>query len=118
MICAHAVSRWCAVLLVWRLPYARTDSNTRAQSVIERMSFADLAVASVFGLASLALTLTLTVGISHAMAGTLAALVVCIGLGLWYRRRLGGYTGDTLGATQQLAEIAFYLGWLATWNWS
>ncbi len=23
---------------------------------------------------------------------------------LWYRRRLGGYTGDTLGATQQITE--------------
>ena len=26
------------------------------------------------------------------------------------RRWLGGYTGDCLGAVQQLAEIAFYLG--------
>jgi adenosylcobinamide-GDP ribazoletransferase len=118
MICAHALSRWCAVLLVWRLPYARTDSNTRARSAVEQMSFADLAIASVFGLAPSALALALAPGISHAIAGTLAAFVVCIGLGFWFRRRLGGYTGDTLGATQQLAELAFYLAWLATWNWS
>jgi len=26
------------------------------------------------------------------------------------RRRLQGFTGDTLGATQQLCEVAFYLG--------
>ena len=30
-------------------------------------------------------------------------------------RWLGGYTGDCLGATQQLAELAFYLGLLAQW---
>ena len=28
-------------------------------------------------------------------------------------RRLGGYTGDTLGATQQLSETALVLGMLA-----
>ena len=31
-----------------------------------------------------------------------------------FRRWLGGYTGDCLGAVQQVAEIAFYLGLLAT----
>jgi adenosylcobinamide-GDP ribazoletransferase len=28
------------------------------------------------------------------------------------RRRLGGYTGDCLGAVQQVAEVAFLLGML------
>jgi adenosylcobinamide-GDP ribazoletransferase len=27
-------------------------------------------------------------------------------------RRIGGYTGDCLGATQQMAELAFYAGLL------
>ena len=27
----------------------------------------------------------------------------------WLRRRLGGYTGDTLGASEQLAEAALLL---------
>jgi adenosylcobinamide-GDP ribazoletransferase len=29
------------------------------------------------------------------------------------KKRLGGYTGDCLGAMQQLTELAFYLGLLA-----
>ena len=33
---------------------------------------------------------------------------------LWYERRLGGYTGDTLGALQQSSEIGLYLG-LCAW---
>jgi adenosylcobinamide-GDP ribazoletransferase len=37
-------------------------------------------------------------------------------LGRWYARRLGGYTGDTLGATQQITEAVFYLVMLAAWN--
>jgi adenosylcobinamide-GDP ribazoletransferase len=48
--------------------------------------------------------------------GALAAVGVSILLGAWYKRRLGGYTGDTLGATQQITEIVFYLTLLAAWN--
>jgi cobalamin synthase len=31
----------------------------------------------------------------------------------WLRQRLGGFTGDTLGATQQIVELAILLAWLA-----
>ena len=31
----------------------------------------------------------------------------------WFERRLGGYTGDCLGAVQQASEVGFYLGVLA-----
>ena len=30
----------------------------------------------------------------------------------YFVRRIGGYTGDCLGATQQAAELAFYVGLL------
>jgi adenosylcobinamide-GDP ribazoletransferase len=33
----------------------------------------------------------------------------------WFERRLGGYTGDCLGAVQQTGVLAFYLGVL---GWS
>jgi cobalamin synthase len=32
--------------------------------------------------------------------------------------RLGAHPGDFLGATQQLTEIGFYLGALATWTYT
>jgi adenosylcobinamide-GDP ribazoletransferase len=44
------------------------------------------------------------------------ALAVVAGAALtgrWLLRRLGGYTGDTLGAAQQVAEIVCYLGLMA-----
>ncbi len=31
-------------------------------------------------------------------------------LGRYFVERIGGYTGDCLGATQQLTEVVFYLG--------
>ena len=32
---------------------------------------------------------------------------------LLFERKLGGYTGDCLGAVQQISEVGFYLGTLA-----
>ncbi|WP_237156794.1 adenosylcobinamide-GDP ribazoletransferase [Photobacterium leiognathi] len=40
-------------------------------------------------------------------------LLVRQGCGYWFQRQLGGYTGDCLDITQQLAEIAGYLTLLA-----
>jgi adenosylcobinamide-GDP ribazoletransferase len=34
----------------------------------------------------------------------------------WLRRRLGGYTGDTLGACEQLGEIVVALVFVAAWT--
>ena len=54
-----------------------------------------------------------------ALLSPLTILLGCLlaGLATWwlarlFRRRIGGYTGDCLGATQQLAEVAFYAGLL------
>ena len=40
-------------------------------------------------------------------AAPLAAVAAAWGASQWIAKRLGGYTGDTLGAVQQVAEIAF-----------
>ena len=45
----------------------------------------------------------------HSGVGMLVAALV---MGRWLHQRLGGYTGDGLGASQQLAELAGLLGWL------
>lgn len=35
--------------------------------------------------------------------------IVRFALAEWFRKQIGGYTGDTLGATQQVAELTCYL---------
>lgn len=53
-----------------------------------------------------------------ALAGVLlAGALVVWQLGLFFRRRLGGVTGDCLGATQQVAEIACHLAMLVALRW-
>jgi adenosylcobinamide-GDP ribazoletransferase len=44
------------------------------------------------------------------------ALLATLWLARMFKRQIGGYTGDCLGATQQLAEVAFYGGLLCKFS--
>jgi adenosylcobinamide-GDP ribazoletransferase len=47
----------------------------------------------------------------------LPLFVVKWALGLYFQRWIGGYTGDCLGAAQQVLEIVFYLSFLVVWKY-
>lgn len=105
LVTGHAFSRFCAVSLMAGMDYARDDDASKARPVAARLDAGQLLFALLF--AALPLLLLAPEQVLPAVA--LAALAT-----LWFaakcRRWLGGYTGDCLGAVQQLAEIAFYLG--------
>lgn len=123
LICAHALSRLSAVWLMAALPYAKADANSssKAKPLATQVSRSDLWVANVFGLLPLLLLLALIQnGLGNWRATLSFALLLLAAVGAmwwWWRlllkRKLGGYTGDTLGAIQQLSEIMFYLASLA-----
>ena len=50
---------------------------------------------------------------SHGALALLGAALGALAMRAWYMRRLGGYTGDCLGAVQQFAELGFLLGLIA-----
>jgi adenosylcobinamide-GDP ribazoletransferase len=103
LMAGHAVSRLGGVLIMARLPYARETADSRSKPLVQRVSTTSVAIAGVT--AALPLVPLHLIG----LAGGAAVAVTC----LWWRHylklRLGGYTGDCLGAAQQLGECAFYL---------
>jgi adenosylcobinamide-GDP ribazoletransferase len=123
LICAHALSRLSAVWLMAALPYAKADANStgKAKPLATQVSRNDLWLANVFGLLPLLMLLALLQNSLANWRATLSfVLLVLAAVGAiwwWWRlllkRKLGGYTGDTLGAIQQLSEIMFYLASLA-----
>jgi adenosylcobinamide-GDP ribazoletransferase len=107
VIVAHALSRGAALAMTAALPYARSDG--RPAQRMTGVSGTRLAASAVVALAPL-LLLPLT-----ARAACLAVTVATwAGCALWFRRRLDGYTGDCLGAMQQIAEVAILIAALAT----
>jgi len=102
LIAAHALSRAGLATLMWALPPARSDGLAAATG---RPGGADAVAALVFGLAIALLLLDAGVALVAILAcGTLQA-----GLALQARRQIGGYSGDVLGAAQQLGEAAVLL---------
>ena len=110
LVAGHAVSRYAALGLMATLDYARADASSKARPVAQRLSAGSLAFAALFALPPLYWLPPWS---------ALLALGLLLLATLWLagkcRRWLGGYTGDTLGAVQQLGEIAFYLGLAAQW---
>lgn len=110
LIAGHAFSRACAVTLLFAGSHVGNPELSRARAVAQPMSRGELVFAAIVGVAPL-----YWCGV-HALAGIVCALIVLYVLARWFMRRLGGFTGDTLGAAQQLTEITFYLAVLASWN--
>ena len=118
-ICAHALSRLSAVWLMTALAYAK--SSGKAKPLATEISRGDLWLANLFGLLPLFALLWVIQTSMHNWQITLGYVclqVAAIGAGwFWWlsllKRKLGGYTGDTLGAIQQISEIMFYLATLA-----
>lgn len=104
---AHVSSRCSALWVMARLPYVRDDGPSKSRGLTEGQS----ALAWMAGLLWLVIPLC-WLGQSGA-AAVLASAIVAQAAVWWLRRRLGGYVGDTLGATQQCTELAFLLACLA-----
>lgn len=102
-IAAAALSRAAAAALMAVLPYARTGPS-RAAPVASRLRGGRLALPLLLGVLPL-----LALPASHAFACLAVAVAVWGIAAAWLSRRLGGYTGDCLGAAQQLAETALLL---------
>ncbi len=114
----HAVSRAAPVALVWRLAYAGDAEHAKAKPLATQIHAAGMVVAlgwvTLLGAGLLALAPVIAPTLPAALGAAAVASVLATGLcARWLRRRLGGFTGDTLGATQQIVELAGLLAWLA-----
>ena len=110
LIAAHAASRSSAVLAIATGTYVR-DAGI-AKPVADAVEPDSLALALAIGVAAACVLLTVTapVAILVGLAGLAAGHLAMRGV---YERKLGGYTGDCLGAVQQMSELGMYLGVVA-----
>lgn len=113
----HMASRAAPLVLMRSLPYAGDAEHAKAKPLATQISTGSLAAALLM---AAGFTMPLVSGPWPACAslGLLGAQLAVAALGLrwmhlWLRRRLGGYTGDNLGASQQLTELLMLLTALA-----
>ncbi len=119
LIAGHALSRLCAVWLMATAEYVKSEGKSKPLATKTRLG--DLVVANLFGLLPVLATTALLVVSNHSylivVEFVMMAFLPVLASWLWWRakllKNLGGYTGDCLGAAQQITELAFYLGVLA-----
>lgn len=113
LIAGHAFSRAVPVALCYALPYAR-DVATKSdlKPVLHGVSFTQVLFSFAWGLLPLVLFPS-----AWFFLAVIPALLVAVYLGHYFKRRIGGYTGDCCGAMQQVCEVVFYATVLGmTWT--
>ncbi len=110
---AHPLSRLAAASLIWKLDYVRGEG--KAKPLAQQMTGSEFAIAAVTALLPAPVLLAAGwISLGTLLVAVLASLLAAVWLGRKLQVRLGGYTGDCLGAVQQLAEALIYVGVLAT----
>ncbi len=112
-IAAHMISRGAMLVIIWSLPYARDADSAKVPPLTGQAGTFSIAVAFL----SIALPLVagaITFGADTVFAAVAATVIATLFLRRLFRKKLGGWTGDTAGAVQQATEIAFLLG-LSAW---
>lgn len=109
LIAGHAVSRLCATFVLHALDYARPEGKAKPFS--NQLSNGDLVFASVTAILPVLLLSPL-----QFVPGLILAALATVWLARLFKRKIGGYTGDCLGAVQQFSEVAFYCGLLCKFS--
>ncbi|MEI6761099.1 MAG: adenosylcobinamide-GDP ribazoletransferase [Betaproteobacteria bacterium] len=119
----HVVSRTWPLVLIRLMPHVGDVAGSKSKPLADQISGAGLLTALIWCFGALALAMygsdamefvvfnEVAQGLAAPLArALLASGLACAVLGRWFWRRLQGFTGDCLGTTQQVCEIAFYLG--------
>jgi adenosylcobinamide-GDP ribazoletransferase len=103
LIAGQVLGRWTALPLAHFLPSARDDAG-QGKLIAHKITAASFTAGTGLALVIVALVLKFA-----ALWAAIVAVVIAAVSGFYYRRRIGGVTGDCLGATTQLTEAAIYL---------
>ena len=118
ILTAQPLSRFMAVTVIYTHSYARDSDDSKAKPIAKGITFNGLLVAGLWG------WLPFMAAIIYLHNYTLLLTIPALLLARWYMVRLmqkwiGGYTGDCLGAVQQVSETVIYLCFcILTWKYT
>jgi adenosylcobinamide-GDP ribazoletransferase len=108
LIAGHVCARWSSLLLIWRYPYVRPaaegERSSAGRPFVDGMTSARLlvatAIAGVITVAALGHASLVVFGVATGVA---------VVAGWYFDQRIGGITGDAVGAANQIVEVCVYL---------
>ncbi|TFH90913.1 adenosylcobinamide-GDP ribazoletransferase [Vibrio ouci] len=108
IIVAYTLSRAVAASLIYDMPYVSDADASKSKPLAQQQSKLELTVLLATGVVPCLL-------LSLPVAFTLVAVIIVFRFLFkrWLLERIGGFTGDCLGAAQQLSELLIYLTLIA-----
>ncbi|PQJ73041.1 adenosylcobinamide-GDP ribazoletransferase [Polaribacter butkevichii] len=111
IISGHAISRFTATILLYTHPYVRDIDSSKIKPTTTQMSTKSLVISFIFGVLPLFFFKNYWVFLS-----LIPLLITYWYLARFFKKWIGGQTGDCAGALQQVAEVVFYLFILVLWK--
>lgn len=108
IVVAYTTSRALAATLIYDMPYVSDSDTSKSKPLANKQSSSEVAI------------LLFTAGVASLFLGVMQTSFIVIVLFAfrfafkrWLTKRIGGFTGDCLGAAQQLSELLVYLTLIA-----
>lgn len=104
LLCMPAVGRWAMVVGAVAVPYARAEGGL-AESFLQNLTTRHVLIATLW----VATALAFAMGPVGAVVSLSVTVLVARAVSAHSRCLCGGVTGDTLGATNEVAEVLFLI---------
>ena len=111
IISGHSISRAIATVLLFTHEYVRDNESSKVKPTTKQMSAKSLTISIIFGIIPLFFFKNY-----YAFLVLIPLLLTYLYLARFFKKWIGGQTGDCAGALQQVAEVVFYLSLLIVWK--
>ena len=112
-VSAHALSRLAAISIIFTHEYSRDDASSKSKPIAMNHSWKEVFGSFFFGLLPL---LVFSYFQYKFLLALIPVFITRFFLARYFQKWIDGYTGDCLGATQQVCEVVYYLSILLIWK--
>jgi adenosylcobinamide-GDP ribazoletransferase len=112
-ISAHSLSRLAAISIIFTHEYSRDDASSKSKPIAKQYTWKEVSGSFFFGLIPL---LAFSYFDLKFLLAIIPVFITRYFLARYFQKWIDGYTGDCLGATQQVCEVVFYLSILFLWK--
>ncbi|OCB77875.1 adenosylcobinamide-GDP ribazoletransferase [Flavobacterium crassostreae] len=112
-VTAHSLSRLAAISIIFTEEYSREDASSKSKPIAQSFTWVEVLGAFFFGLLPL-------LALAYLQWQVLLVLLPVFGtrflMARYFKKWISGYTGDCLGATQQVCEVVYYITMVVLWK--
>ncbi len=111
ILLAHVLSRFMAVTIIYTHEYVREDATSKIKPIAKKLNLKNLLISGLWLLPTFLLFQH-----GYVFWAIIPTYAVTRYLAHYFQKWIGGYTGDCLGATQQITEAVTLLFCLGLWK--